>query len=152
MECDLAEAMGECELAEGLTATARSPAATWGTSVSTVENEAATARILTHDPPAGFNCRRGESGRNVVADIVDRIFHNVYSKIETSEVLAGLGQLRVVHAPTRQGRTATSHGAVRKERRATARRHVGRTSMRETEAPAARTSEPSSLHSVRSPQ
>jgi hypothetical protein len=38
-----------------------------------------------------------------------------YSRIEATEVLAGLSRLRVVHASARPGRVP--HGAVRKERR-----------------------------------
>ena len=130
MDCELAEAMGDCGLAEappivsrggsGSQNGAQRPLPTVAVANSSDEDSddddgvkpspSAVQRIERHREQ-----RPRDGDRGVVADIVDRIFRNVYSRIEATEVLAGLSQLRVVHASARSGRV--SHGGVRKERR-----------------------------------
>jgi hypothetical protein len=130
MDCELAEAMGDCGLAEAFPIESRSgsgsqhgtqrPLPTVAIANSKDEDSddddgvipspSAVQRIERHREQ-----RPRDGDRGAVADIVDRIFRNVYSRIEATEVLAGLSQLRVVHASARPGRVP--HGAVRKERR-----------------------------------
>ena len=131
MDCELAEAMGDCGLAEGLSET-HSPVMSSSYDDSDPTAHPSVADSLTASPPVAQRPRYWwreppphgscSADRGAVADIVDRIFQNVYSKIEATEVLIGLGQLRVVHASARQGRT--SQGAVRKERRLPAKPHL----------------------------
>lgn len=119
-DCELAEAMGDCgivdgaALATGGTREAGASSAA-GSSDEAVSDEAEASSPPPRSPPSARPRRREPSSRGPVADVVSQIFQNVYQKIETSEVLAGLGQLRVMHGPPRHGRT--SQGAVHKERK-----------------------------------
>ena len=124
-DCMLAEAMGDCGLAETATGASvrRAPAPLCSSDDDDSPASCSPPRARTARPRC---TSRSDSSRGAVAEIVDRIFANVYSKIEASEVLAGLGELRVVQEAPRQGRLA-SQSAVRKERRVAAGKQVVRT-------------------------
>ena len=122
MECELAEAMGQqCSTTGGAGTEAED-------SSSSSSGSVGPRGSPLHDvspPPRRSTRRRGAPGSSsggsssIVAQVVHSIFSNVLVTIETSEVLAGLGELRVAGTrhQARPAGSAAKAGGVRKERR-----------------------------------
>ena len=115
MECELAEAMGQqCSTSAG--------AGTEADDSSSSADSLPSPSPPRHSSPPRERERRGlrrrlsggggSSGGSIVAQVVHSIFSNVLMKMETSEVLAGLGELRVAGSRASNRPTARA-GAVR---------------------------------------